>query len=81
MTTKNKRERVRLSISRGVDFVVKGRVYSGSVDNTSGNGVFIKTKGSFSEGQNISMTLESPSEQRTGKINRITPNGIGVEFR
>ncbi len=80
MTAKDKRERVRISISRGADFVVKGRVYRSSVENTSDSGVFIKTKGRFSEGQDISMTIESPSEKRTGKIARVAPHAIGVEF-
>ncbi len=84
MSTEEKRDCVRLSIQRVVDFTVKNRVYRGSIENNSDCGVFIKTKkGRFSEGQDISMTIESPkfgSEERTGKIVRITPHGIGVEF-
>ncbi len=86
MSTEEKRECVRLSISRGVDFSVKGRAYRGSIENNSDCGVFIKTKRRFSdryEGLAISMTIESPkfgSEERTGKITRVTPEGIGVEF-
>jgi hypothetical protein len=83
MTAKDKRERVKISFSRGVDFVLKGRAYRSSIENTSGSGVFIKTKGRFSdryEGQDISMTIESPGEKRAGKISRVTPYGIGVEF-
>ncbi len=47
------------------------------------NGVFIETGGRFSEGRDISMTIESPqfgSEKRTGKIVRVTSLGIGVKF-
>jgi len=80
MTAKDKRERVRISIPRVVDFAVKGRAYRSSIENTSGSGVFIKTEGRFSEGQDISMTIESPGEKRTGKIARIAHHGIGVEF-
>ncbi len=80
MTAKDKRERLRISISRGVDFAVKGRAYRSSIENTSGSGVFINTKGRFSEGQDISMTIETPGEKRTGKIARIAHHGIGVEF-
>ncbi len=83
MTTKDKRERVRISIPRVVDFAVKGRAYRSSIENTSGSGVFIKTVGRFSdqyEGQDISMTIESPGEKRTGKIARVASKGIGVEF-
>ncbi len=86
MTTKDRRKCVRLSTSRRVDFVVKGRAYRGSIENNCESGVFIKTEGRFSgrhEGQDISMTIESPkfgSEERTGKIARVTPEGVGVEF-
>ncbi len=83
MTAKDKRERVRISISRGADFAVKDRVYRSSIENTSSSGVFIKTEERFSEGQDISMTIESPKfedEKRTGKIARVAPHGIGVEF-
>lgn len=74
MSTKEKRDCVRLSVPRVVDFIVKGRVYRGSIENNSDCGVFIKTKGRFSdryEGRDISMTIESPkfgSEKRTGKL-------------
>ena len=67
MTAKDKRERVRLSISRGTGFVVKGRAYRSSIENYCNSGAFIKTKERFSEEQDISMTIESPSEKRTGK--------------
>ncbi|HEA69519.1 MAG TPA: hypothetical protein ENI07_22315 [Desulfobacterales bacterium] len=83
MTAKDKRERVRISISRVTSFVVKGRAYQSSIENTSGSGVFIKTVGRFSnryKGQDISMTIESPGEKRTGRIARIAHHGIGVEF-
>ncbi len=80
MTAKDKRELVRISIPRVVDFAVKGRAYRSSIENISGSGVFIKTEGRFSEGQDISMTIETPGEKRTGKITRITHHGIGVEF-
>ena len=80
MTSKDKRGCVRISISRGADFVVKGRAYRSSIENYCNSGAFIKTKEHFSEEQDISMTIESPSEERTGKIARVTPHGIGVEF-
>ncbi|HEA66463.1 MAG TPA: hypothetical protein ENI07_06550 [Desulfobacterales bacterium] len=80
MTAKDKRESVRLAISRGVDFVVMGRIYRGLIESNSDCGAFIKTKGRFSEGQDISMTIESPGEKRAGKIARVAPHGIGVEF-
>ncbi len=80
MTTKDKRGCVRISISRGADFVVKGRAYRSSIENYCNSGAFIKTKERFSEGQDISMTMETPGEKRTGRITRIAQHGIGVEF-
>ncbi len=83
MTDKDRREHVRISTSRGVDFVVRGHLYRGLIENKSHGGIFIKTEGRFSEGQDISMTIESPnfeSEKRTGKIARVTLEGIGVKF-
>ncbi len=83
---RERREHIRIITSKGVDFVVRGRLYRGLIENKSHGGVFIKTEGRFSdryEGQGISMAIESPqfgSEKRTGKIVRITPEGIGVEF-
>jgi len=51
----------------------------------SGDGVFIRTEGRLSKGQDISMIFESPKfgkrEKRTGKIVWISPLGIGVKFR
>ncbi len=83
MTAKDKRGCVRISISRGADFVVKGLAYRSSIENYCNSGAFIKTKERFSEEQDISMTIESPkfgSEERTGRIARVTSHGIGVEF-
>jgi hypothetical protein len=84
MTAKDKRDRVRHADAKIVDFVVGRRSHRGSATNMSGDGVFINTKGRFSKGQAISMAFESPRfekrEKRTGKIVRITPEGIGVEF-
>ncbi len=83
MADRDRREHIRISTSRGVNFVVGGRPYEGLSENKSHGGLFIKTDGRFSEGQDISMTIESPkfgSEKRTGKIARVTPEGIGVEF-
>ncbi len=84
MTAKDKRERVRHADAKIVDFVVGKRAHRGSTTNMSRNGVFIKTEGRFSKGQDISMVFESPRfekrEKRTGKIIRVAPHGIGVEF-
>ncbi len=80
MTDQDRREFVSSPADIPVKFSVQGRFYDGLIKNMRGGGVFIETKGRFSEEQDISMTIESPSEKRTGKIARATPEGIGVEF-
>ncbi len=66
------------------DFVVEGRVYTGIVKNKSGTGLFMEALDSFSEGQEITLTVILPSDKkpikRKGKITRTTSTGFGVEF-
>jgi len=84
MTTEEKRDCVRIfTEARNAAFVVRGFIHHGLIENYCHGSAFIKTKGRFSKGQDISMTIESSkfgSEKRTGKIARVTPEGIGVEF-
>jgi Tfp pilus assembly protein PilZ len=55
------------------------------VCNISSNGVFIKSKRHFDVGQEVAMTITFPStgESRmvTGQIARVTPEGIGINFK
>ncbi len=51
--------------------------------NANKGGIFIETGGSFSTGQNISITYHSLNlgkENRIGKIIWVSPQGIGVKF-
>ena len=83
MATENKREYARRADSTIVDFVVEGHLYRGFTKNWSRDGVFIRTAGRFSEGQNILTTFVYPkigSDKKTGKIVRYTSRGIGVKF-
>ena len=83
MATKNKRGCVRLPTSKRVEFRARGTVYLGTIENNCDGGVFIETTGRFSEGQDISMIIDSPkfeSEKRSGRIVRVTSRGIGVKF-
>ncbi|MEE9518504.1 MAG: PilZ domain-containing protein [Candidatus Adiutricales bacterium] len=80
MIAQDRREFVRRPVDIPIELSIQGRFYDGLIKNMRNGGVFIKTKGRYSEGQDISMTIESPSEKRTGKIARVTPEGIGVEF-
>ncbi len=93
MTTKEKREFVRSPVDIPAEFIVQGRLYQGRIKNinkggwiirdVSKSGVFIETEMSFSIGQNVSMTYQSPSfgeRNRIGKVVWISPKGIGVKF-
>ncbi len=51
--------------------------------NANKGGIFIETGGSFSTGQNVSITYQSLNlgkENRIGKIIWVSPQGIGVKF-
>ena len=78
--TRKSRDACRLE----VDFVVDGRRHHGIIENISASGAFIRQKGDFSEGQNITMTFTAPIKQTgikmKGKIARITDEGFGIEF-
>ena len=67
-----------------VDFVVDSRAYMGIVKDKSGSGVFIEALDSFSEGQEITLSVQLSGDQkpikRKGKIARTTSTGFGVEF-
>jgi len=51
----------------------------------SSDGVFIKTTRQFSVGQEVAMTITFPStgENRmvTGEIVRVSPEGVGINFK
>ena len=59
--------------------------FSAPVGNISSNGVFIKSDRHFSVGQEVAMTITFPTtgEQHmvTGQVVRVTPEGIGIEFK
>ncbi len=78
MTTKDKRQHVRHAAHVSVDFSVQGRFYDGLITNISKGGVFIKTSGTFSVGQEISLFFGK--ENMDGTIIRVEPQGIGVKF-
>ena len=55
------------------------------IKDISSGGVFIKTNMPFSVGQDVSLAFQIPKQQEhikmTGKIVRITDEGIGVKFK
>jgi len=82
MMGKEKRDRVRVDISRPVEFIVNERSYFGSIRNLSGGGTFVDTTQSSSVGQDISMPYSFiyGEENRNGQVTRSTSQGIGVKF-
>lgn len=89
ITAKDRRQNARFFASddvgfrNNVEFSVKDRVYLGQIESISVGGAFIETRGQFSEGEDISVTIESPKfgrYKKPGTIKRITKTGIGVEF-
>ncbi len=78
MTTEDKRQHVRHAAHVPVDFSVKGRYYDGVITNISKGGVFIKTSGTFSVGQDISFNFGK--ENMDGTIVWVHTQGIGVKF-
>ncbi len=93
MTIKERREFVRSPVDIPAEFIVRGHLYQGRIKNinkggwivrdVNKSGVFVETEVSFSIGQTVSMTYQSPSfgeRNRIGKIVWISPQGIGVKF-
>ena len=79
MTTKEKREHARRPLNIPVDITVQDRFYHGRLKNITKGGVFIKTGGTFSVGQDVSFYFGK--EIIIGTIIRVEPQGIGVKFR
>jgi Tfp pilus assembly protein PilZ len=59
--------------------------FTAPIRNISSNGVFIKSNRHFSVGQEVAMTITFPatgeSHMVTGQIVRVTPEGIGINFK
>ncbi len=69
--------------SKLIDFVVGRRIYRGSIENRSEDGVTINTMGRFFVGESISLAFGSShltKRKRIGKIVGVVPDGIKVEF-
>ncbi len=88
MTTKEKREHVRRSVSIPVEFAVQSNLYRGLAYNISDGGIFINVTGRFTVGEDISIispadqvSLRSVGNNRPGSIVWISPHGIGVKFK
>jgi hypothetical protein len=59
--------------------------FTAPIGNISSSGVFIKSKHRLSVGQEVAMTITFPftgeSRMVTGQIARVTPEGIGINFK
>ena len=83
--SKEKRRYPRKSVTTFVDFAFQGRSYREFVKDMSASGAFIQASGSFSKGNEVTLTFSIPKSQKQlkikGRVTRVTDNGIGVEFR
>lgn len=82
---KKKRIHQRVACLITADCVYQNRASNHFIKDISLGGVFIETSESFSEGEEIAMTLSFSHHSKpfkiTGEIVRSTPNGIGVQFK
>ena len=65
-------------------FTVGSDEYRGIVLDLSGGGCFIETSDEFTTGQEIAIRMKRSKDAKTilvrGRIARIEPNGIGIQF-
>jgi Tfp pilus assembly protein PilZ len=80
------REYPRLSCYLQVDFAAGGKAYRSCIRDISASGVFIETGDSFKPGQEIALCFAlSESDEMLpfklkGKVTRLYPDGIGVQY-
>ena len=60
-------------------------IFSEYIQDLSSGGAFIQTDKTLTIGQEIAMTISLPNSRKelkaTGQIVRVSPKGVGVEFR
>jgi Tfp pilus assembly protein PilZ len=81
-----KRKHYRKTISSEVECYTKYGLNRGRITNISANGVFIETRMPFHCGEDIKLKFIFPQIpqnqlQISGQIIRITPDGVGVQFK
>lgn len=80
------REYPRLSCYLMVDFADGDKAYRSCIRDISANGLFIETNNKFTDGQELALcfTMEESEESLPfkvkGRVTRIYPDGIGVEY-
>ncbi len=69
-----------------VDFATKGKAYHSCIRDISANGLFIETTEKFTEGQMVDVCFsiheanESLAFKIKGRVVRIRPNGIAIQY-
>ena len=80
---KEKRRDIRHSLKKPIEVLLHGHSYMGDIINRSRSGIFIRIKGPFKVGEEVSV-IEALSigedQKRKAKIIRITSNGIAIAF-
>jgi len=84
-TAESERKRVRVDCLVSVDYADSDRVFKDYIEDISTSGVFIKTRESFSLGEEIVLSMSLSKEGSAFKIPatvvRAAPDGIGVKFK
>jgi Tfp pilus assembly protein PilZ len=81
------REYPRIKCYLLVDFASKGKIYRSCIRDMSASGAFIETSELFEIGQEVALCFsisesnESLPFKIKGKVSRIYPDGIGVEYK
>jgi Tfp pilus assembly protein PilZ len=78
------RQHARKSYFMSVDYAVKDRCFRDFIKDISAGGVFIETHHLFPVGETIALSFMVPRYpvpvKITGKIARVSPEGLGIEF-
>ena len=74
----------RISLYTETGFTVGGQAYTGVVTDMSSGGLFMETQAEFAVGQEITINLERSKDAKIikvrGRIARVEPKGVGVQF-
>ena len=74
----------RISLYTETTFSVGGSDYQGTILDFSAGGCFIETQDDFDTGQEVSVKMKRAKDSKVvrvrGRIARIEPNGIGIQF-
>jgi len=74
----------RISLYTETAFTIGSDEYKGIVLDLSSGGCFIETSDDFANGQEVAIRMKRSKDAKTilvrGRIARIEPNGIGIQF-